>query len=139
MQRARTEKTMSQHDQHPISKDSARCASATGSAASRVASNLKACDIISSRDVERVAKQIEREMKGVTIPENSVESVRLIIEEAAAVLKGHAERMHEMAAADDWKSKTAAMLTMDHVKKLARVHGLLTPPNVRMSDGGREA
>jgi hypothetical protein len=66
---------------------------------------------------------------GVVIPENSVAAVRLIIEEAAAVLKGHAERMHEMAAPDDWKSKTAAMLTMDHVKKLAWVHGLLTPPN----------
>ncbi len=68
-------------------------------------------------------------MNGVTIPENFVESVRLVIEESAAVLKGHAERMHKMAAADDWKSKTAAMLTMDHVKKLAWVHGLLTPPN----------
>jgi hypothetical protein len=66
---------------------------------------------------------------GVVIPENSVAAARLIIEEAAAVLKGHAERMHSMAAPDDWKSKTAAMLTMDHVKKLAWVHGLLAPPN----------
>lgn len=33
MQRARTEKTMNQHDQHPNAKDSARCASATGYAA----------------------------------------------------------------------------------------------------------
>lgn len=117
----------------PKSTGAAGCAPASGSAAYRTASNLKACDIISGRDVERVAKQIEREMNGVTITEKFVESVRLIIEEAAAVLKGHAERMHEMAAADDWKSKTAAMLTMDHVKKLAWVHGLLTPPNVPMS------
>lgn len=65
------------------------------------------------------------EIKGVVIPENCAESARLIIEEAAAVLKGHAKRMHEMAGADDWKSKTAAMITMDHVKKLAWVHGLL--------------
>lgn len=65
---------------------------------------------------------------GVLVPENSIASMRLIIEEAAAVLKGHAERMHEMAAPDDWKSKTAAAMTMDHVKKLAWVHSMLTPP-----------
>lgn len=64
---------------------------------------------------------------GVCIHETAIESVRLIIREAAAVLKGHAERMHEMADAEDWKSKTAAMLTMDHVKKLAWVHDLISP------------
>ena len=67
----------------------------------------------------------------VVIPGNSVESARLIIEEAAAVLKGHAERMHAMAAPDDWQSKTAAMLTMDHVKKLAWVHKLITPSEAK--------
>lgn len=65
--------------------------------------------------------------RDITIPADSVEAARLIICEAASVLAGHAKRMEEMAAPDDWKSKTAAALTMDNVKKLAWVHELFTP------------
>lgn len=64
----------------------------------------------------------------IVIPANSVDACALIIEEAAGVLKGHAERMMSMAAPDDYKSRIAAALTMDHVKKLAWVHSLIKPP-----------
>lgn len=64
----------------------------------------------------------------ITIPADSIDAVRLIIEEAGGVLAGHAERMHQQAAPDDWKTKTAAFLTADHVKKLSWVYSLLEEP-----------
>lgn len=80
---------------------------------------------MSKKSTQQVTMERIQEDRDVVIPGCSVAAARLIIEESAAVLKGHAERMYQMAAPDDWKSKTAAMLTMDQVKKLGWVHGLL--------------
>lgn len=54
--------------------------------------------------------------------------MRLIIEEAAAILKARADHVLATADASDYKSRIAAMVQLDHVKKLAWVYELLEEP-----------
>jgi hypothetical protein len=58
------------------------------------------------------------------IPSDSVESVKLIVFESAAVMKGHAEYLLKQQGSDP-KSVLCANLTLDYVKKMAWVYGLL--------------
>lgn len=59
------------------------------------------------------------------VPKGSAAAARIILQDAAGVLKGHAERLFQQAENGDWKSETAAAMTLDQVNKLAWVYDLL--------------
>lgn len=62
---------------------------------------------------------------GKLIERKNIPAARIILQDAAGVLKGHAERLLAQAEQGDWKSETAAAMTLDQVKKLAWVYDLL--------------
>ncbi len=70
------------------------------------------------------SKSMRMPPNDVLIQGEAVESAKLIVREAAAVLEGVAQEFDKKAGENPMFATSAAM-TRDHIRKLAWVHGLL--------------